>query len=245
MPRVRPPEGEATLHRIVVRRPGSGFAFSFIADQITPDEIKPDKNLTAALFGDVSKLHMEFRNHTNPQNSYLLKGLVLAGGRQIVTLSRFDADAGGTEPWLTPTNGGQVRVGTLVNGDPWEVKFFRSKRLVETNGIKIYLDFQYSGKPGMYLSYRFTEVSLDDTNLAKPFHYQGKADSTGAIPDGHVVSVGTHHGLMDRFEFTFDHAKYVLGFGRLGITYKGQPEKVILLDNCADVYKCGVDLLKR
>lgn len=226
-----------TLRRVIQRIPGPGFAFSFVANVLTVDHPTPDAGLKDALFGDASKLYVEFKNAADTKNSFLLKGVVLKDGTNVVTLSRFDSDSGNP---LALTDGGRIRVGTLNLGDPWAppVKT-HSKRLVDAGDIKIWLDFNYSGKPGLYVSYDFNEITIDDKSplLNPAFHYV----STGN-QDPHTIALTSHHGLMDKFEFSFDHATYTLGMGQLVVKYENQPAKTIPLADCAEVYECGVNI---
>ena len=227
-------DAKIKLHRIIQNLPGAGAWTMFRYNDIQPDKIEINEGLTNAAFGDVSGLRMEFKNTTDPKQSFLLLGTMKPDGKSFVTLSQYDSskrDALKTEHIF-------VFAGELLQGDPYEPKFKNSKRLLEVDGITIRTDLNYTGSVGMYLSYRFQSLEIVDKNIGKTFTATG--DNSPNIEEH-----GSHHGLMDSFTFTFPEATYKIEIRKLTVTYPGQEPRVIPLSSCDHAHECGTDISGR
>jgi hypothetical protein len=178
---------------------------------------------------DLSELSATFYNETDPKKSYLFKGNITKNGRekcqngvppneepktyceQFLSLSPYDAGVPSPQPTTvsprmdgTETRPGTVYVGQLIEFDPFIPQWKERRKLIEGSGIKLKLSYKFAGKPGMYLTYKFSKIELSDTNVNPPYNNVVAGDDLENV--AHILS--SHHGLNDAFKFVFPHGTY-------------------------------------
>ncbi|MGE0172477.1 MAG: hypothetical protein AB7T49_06830 [Oligoflexales bacterium] len=192
----------------------------------SPNDVQ--RGVEQALFNqDLTEVFVTFYNEENPGQSYLLKGNMTKKGKEkckdgvpnnvepkiycehFLSLSPYDASVPSPVPTkVVPLEEGKpapVELGELVDFDPFVPRYTERRKMIDRSGIKLKIWYGFAGKPGLYLSYKFSKVELWDNHLPEPVHILVTEDQVSNV----AKTMTSHHGLNDKFKFIFPHGTYI------------------------------------